>query len=404
MKYSTLILFLMSLLQAGCGSGFSAADGNDFSASVPNGSVTIVQPSLSDPNVMNLQVGCGYANEPCVTVTICKPGTSTCVSVPNVLVDTGSYGLRLFASTVSSLGLSPVAASGGGSLAECVSYLDSSSDWGPIATADVKLGSQTASNVRMQLIESNFPGLPSNCANPDDSPTNVGFNGIIGVGLFVADCGPSCANSNQNQTYYACSGSSCTNIAVPEAQQVSNPVANLPTDNNGVALQLPNVSASGSSLVSGYLIFGIGTRPNNTPIGATVLTTDNDGNMTTNFAGGSYNGSFIDSGSNGLYFPQVSSVSTCDSSSAVAAGWFCPSGVISLSAVQVGQNGVAAGVNFLVGNADSLFNTSAVVFNDVGAPYSGGFDWGLPFFLGRTVYVGLEGTISPMASGTYWAY
>jgi hypothetical protein len=126
--------------------------------------------------------------------------------------------------------------------------------------------------------------------------------------------------------------------------------------------------------------------------------------MTTNFAGGTYNGSFIDSGSNGLYFPQVSSVPTCDSSSTVAAGWFCPSDFVSLSAVQVGQNGVAAGVNFFVGNADGLFNTSAVVFNDVGAPYSGGFDWGLPFFLGRTVYVGLEGTTSPMASGTYWAY
>src|SRR5262249_45911518 len=112
--------------------------------------------------------------------------------------------------------------------------------------ADVVLGSLKAPSVRIQAISSTWPGLPSDCANPDDSPDNVGFNGIIGVGLFTSDCGPGCANSASNQTYYDCSGSTCTNIAVPEAQQVSNPVAFLPSDNNGVALSLPNVGSAGA--------------------------------------------------------------------------------------------------------------------------------------------------------------
>jgi hypothetical protein len=44
------------------------------------------------------------------------------------------------------------------------------------------------------------------------------------------------------------------------------------------------------------------------------------------------------------------------------------------------------------------------VFNDLGGNAAGMFDWGLPFFLGRDVYVGIEGKSSGVGTGPYWAY
>jgi hypothetical protein len=44
------------------------------------------------------------------------------------------------------------------------------------------------------------------------------------------------------------------------------------------------------------------------------------------------------------------------------------------------------------------------VFADIGGSFPSGFDWGLPFFFGRNVHVGLEGTVSILGTGPYWAY
>ncbi|MGC8507200.1 MAG: DUF3443 family protein, partial [Thiomonas sp.] len=61
------------------------------------------------------------ANSPYVSVTVCAPGSSTCQTIPDVLVDTGSAGLRLFSGALNSATLSslPPIANGGGSLAAC---------------------------------------------------------------------------------------------------------------------------------------------------------------------------------------------------------------------------------------------------------------------------------------------
>lgn len=354
-------------------------------------------------NVMAVTVGCSYADEPCVSVTVCAPGSNNCTTVPNVLLDTGSSGLRLFSSTISGLGLSPASSGSGGSLAECQTYVDGTSDWGAVTKVDIIMGSERASNVLMQAIDANFAGIPSGCTNPDQNPSSSGYNGILGVGLFVGDCGSTCASSSQNQIYYSCSGSTCTNIAVQESGQVSNPVAFMATDNNGVILSLPQVSTSGSGEVSGQLILGIGTESNNQPSGVRVLTADNYGNFGTTWQGQSYSSSFIDSGSNGLYFPQPNGMTICPSSSS-ASGWFCPTNVTTLSATQVGLNGVSVNVSFEIGNAQTLLDGGGSVFNDIGAPNTGGFDWGLPFFFGRSVFVGFEGKSSSVASGMYWAF
>ena len=47
----------------------------------------------------------GQSNMPYVSVTICEPGTYNCKTIHNILLDTGSSGLRIFASAVKSLNL-----------------------------------------------------------------------------------------------------------------------------------------------------------------------------------------------------------------------------------------------------------------------------------------------------------
>ena len=87
-----------------------------------------------------------YQNAAFASATICAPGsTSNCVTIDNLLVDTGSTGLRVFASEVASLDLPAVNASNGSAAYDCVAFVDGSYLWGPVEQADVTLGGETAS-------------------------------------------------------------------------------------------------------------------------------------------------------------------------------------------------------------------------------------------------------------------
>src|SRR5512144_1296331 len=81
----------------------------------------------------------GYVNKPCVSVTVCSPNSTTaCQTINDILLDTGSSGLRLFKQALS-VALTQVT-NGTGLLAECAHFADGSSDWGPVQRADVRLG------------------------------------------------------------------------------------------------------------------------------------------------------------------------------------------------------------------------------------------------------------------------
>ena len=337
-------------------------------------------------------------NKPCVSVTVCAPGTATCQTIDDVLLDTGSYGLRLF-KQVLNVPLEQ-ATGNSGSLAECVQFGDGSSDWGPVQIASVILGNEPAVQVPVQVVDSTFGTAPSACQNADQSPSDAGFNGILGVGPFAQDCGSTCSSSARNGMYYGCNGSTCSGTSVPLSNQVQNPVALLPQDNNGIIVQLPSVPQGGAPSVSGSLVLGIGTQSNNVPSGTTTYTLDEYGEFETTFNSRTYY-SFIDTGSNGLFFPSSGLLPNCRD----ASDWFCPSSATNLSStITEALGSTSAVVSFQIGNFDSLLSSPNNVFGDIGGNEAGTFDWGIPFFFGRVIYIGLEGTTSSLGNGPYFAY
>jgi hypothetical protein len=392
---------LLALLAA-CG-----GDGGSGGGSGGSGGDTIGSPG---PNVLPIVVDPGpagdYVNGLFTSVTICVPGTSSCQTIDGVLVDTGSMGLRLVASVVT-LPLPPQSSAAGAPLHECNQFQDSF-QWGAILRADIKLAGEQASSVPLQLIGGSSFAVPDGCTAsgvpPQHTVDELGAKGILGVGLFRQDCGPACALSGSRNPglYYSCGASGCVPSAVGLDEQVQNPVWRFAQDNNGVIVQLPSVPALGSPRVDGSLIFGIGTRSNNGLGSALVYPVDDVGNFTTEFQGKSYPASFVDSGSNGLYFLDSASagLQSCRDNDS----FYCPPTTASLTATNRGANGASASVNFTVANAVALFNTPNNAFSNLGGTNAGAFDWGLPFFFGRNVYTAIELQTTPGGSGPYFAY
>jgi hypothetical protein len=396
MACAALLLDLLFGLACG-GGGSSATQKNTI---ITNGS-----------NVQPLTVNAGpdgsYTNGAFTSVTVCVPGTSTCQTIDDVLVDTGSSGLRIL-SSVLTVALPQQKAADGNSVVECLPFV-SGYTWGPVQTADIQISGESASSVPVQVLsDTDFP-VPTGCSDQgtsQDTLSTLGANGLLGVGNFAQDCGGACVSTGAGnpELYYECPSSGCVVTAESLAQQVPNPVALFATDNNGVILELPAVTTPEASL-TGSMIFGIGTQSNNGLNGASVYTLDDYGNFTTTYKNQSYNQSFLDSGSNGLYFLTSSATGIANCSDATF--FYCPSSTQNLSATNVGLNGTSGAVNFSVANADDLFNNypTATAFVNLAGPNSlAGFDWGLPFFYGRNVYTAIEGKSTPGGIGPYWAY
>ena len=343
-------------------------------------------------------------NQPFVSVTVCVPSSSTCQTIDGIVVDTGSQGLRI-ASSALRIALPQQTTSSGAAVAECLPFLDSVT-WGPVVTADVKMAGEQANAIPMQVIGTDRFSIPSSCSSqgvPEETPTDLAANGILGVGQFVPDCGTDCAigGASNPGLYYACSSATACQVTTQAvANQVVNPVARFASDNNGLLIQLPSVPVGGLPSVTGALIFGIGTQSNNGLGTARVFTVDASGNIRTTFNGQSYP-AFIDSGSNGIFFLDTPTTGfpPCQQST----GFYCPPTLRQLSATTIGNNGASAVVSFNAGNVDAINATFSVVSEATG-PNPGGFDWGLPFFYGRAVYVAIAGRSTPSGNGPYWAY
>ncbi len=383
---------------------FAAACGGSSSSPV----VTKTNPGS---NVLAISVNAGpagnYANGAFASVTVCAPGASTCQTVNDILVDTGSSGLRILSSALTA-SLPAQKAADGNPVVECLPFI-SGYTWGPVQTADIEMAGEKASSVPLQVVSDTTYPVPTDCADfgtSDDTLSSLGANGILGVGSFIQDCGPACVSTGSSNPglYYECPASGCVVVAEALALQVANPVASFSTDNNGVLIELPAAGSPENSL-SGSLIFGIGTQSNNALGTAQVYSVDDYGDFITTYKSQTYNQSFIDSGSNGLYF--LGSGDTGLPACADADYFYCPSTTQTLSATTSGATGSpSATVSFSVANADDLFNNNpnATVLGQLAGPNSLGFDWGLPFFYGRNIFTAIEGKTTPGGTGPYWAY
>ncbi len=377
-------------------------------------------------NVQSVSVNGGpvtgenYINGPFTTVLVCEPGTSICQSIDGILVDTGSPGLRIFGSALQ-ISL-PAITQSGGTVNDCITFGGGQFFWGEVVQADVYLAGESARGISIQVVaDPTTFSIPTSCSNGSlDGADHPAFNGIIGIDTEPTDCTFSGANScdpssgaSPHPPYYVCfDGQGCGTTLVPKAQQVVNPITAFGQDNNGSILEFPAVGTAMAS-VSGTLTFGINTQLNNNVGTATVYGVSNS-SFTTVFANQQLTNSFLDSGSNQLFFPNFAGITLCSDGSS-----YCPASPVLLSAQNEGANNVGTGtVNFQVDNfenditdnpGDAAFgNIAAGGDEDTPCQNSKGscmFDWGLPFFYGRKVFTSIDTqTVADQPTTPWWAY
>ena len=361
----------------------------------------------------------GAINHAYVTVRVCVSGSQgQCANIDHVLLDTGSSGLRLVGSvlTAAAVTLSSETDSQGRTIEECVSFAGGQT-WGPVALADISIAGETAAKLPVQIMDDAGAGAPApaSCgANGTlvNGVTGFDANGVMGVGVMAQDCGSACvAAATPLPVYYGCtSGGVCGAENSALSAQVTNPVAAFAADNNGIIVDLPNLTNdNGDATVQGQVIFGIGTQADNImPATAiTVLGANASGDFSA-----TYNGSssalpaLIDSGTDSYSFND-STLALC---TGAWVGYYCPTvAPQSVYAVNTGATGVSVPsvsnmVNFAIANPNTFVPTAAAYIDLAAGGGSTNFTWGMPFFYGRKVYIGIEERAAGSYTGPFYAY
>ena len=365
----------------------------------PTGAPTGIGPTpTAAANVLPVVVDRGVRgtafNVPFVTVTVCVPG-GACAEIDHVMVDTGSWGLRLNASALpSTLALPEVATTDGAAAAQCVKFLGGFA-WGSVRRADVQLAGQRISSLPVHLMadtDARFATVPTSCASAGANlASRLDAKGILGVGMMRYDCGSACATSAAPAMYFGCGAAGCTPATIPVASQVVNPISMLATHNNGVALMLQQVPQGGAANVGGALVLGIGTDTNNQLGSARLLAPDRSGQLSVTMNGRSLP-AYIDSGTNALLFPDTG-LPRCGE-------LFCPTQPMQLDVRLRSSAGVEQATSFTVESAPAWAAAAATI----AAPWENETLWGLPFFFGRAVFVAMKDAPTPAGNGPFWAF
>src|ERR1700722_13206759 len=137
-------IWLATLLLAACGGGSGGGSDSDSSSTVGGSGGSLY--AAGGANVVAITVGPGPSgvstfNIPYTSVPVCINGTSSCVTIDHVLVDTGSTGLRVMASVLAGLTLTQQVDPNNSThvIAECLPFADGYA-WGVVATAAISIG------------------------------------------------------------------------------------------------------------------------------------------------------------------------------------------------------------------------------------------------------------------------
>lgn len=423
----SIIAFTLAL--SACGGGGSGGGSSSTTAAPLNNFAAVTVDS--GPAAL-VALGGAY-NEPFVSVTICAPGSTTnCQTIDHVLLDTGSVGLRILGSVINASVLSALPTQtdpSGNPVGECYGYVDGYV-FGSVRTADFTLGGGQVSSMPFNVIGDTgaFSTVPTSCSTGGGTNQNtvalLGANGVLGIGSTTTDCGVYCttAGGYSAAIYYDCPASGCSTIIARASstsapfEQLPNPVAAMSKDNNGVILSLPSVPAGGAASVTGTLYFGIGTETNNGLGSATILTTTGStssygpGLLTATYNGASLPQSFLDSGSTDYSFVD-SAIPLCSNTD--LSGYYCPTSTLNLAVSMTGGNQKSVSLSLPLNSAQILLSTTFAAIPGTGfnpststtlQSYPSSFDFGLPFFYGRSVYVAIEGRTAAGAVGPYVAF
>jgi hypothetical protein len=401
-----------------------AANGAEVVLNQPQGSNTTEVVVDTGPALGSTFGSTAVANLPYVTVKVCAPGSSTaCATIDHVFLDTGSVGLRLLRSSVATLNL-PAMTAAGGTVVECYPFVIGAV-WGPLATADISMAGEQASGLPVQIIDDGSPTqapVTSDCLTAANGGLlntmgKLQAKGVLGVGMLRYDCGLLCDVGDYTGTYtlyYTCNAAgACVSAAVGVDQQVQNPVAHFPVNNNGTILALPKLADTGASVARGRLVFGIGTQTNNQPpASGTILYVETNPALSnylyinTRVGSTAYPNSYIDSGSNGYFFDDSSISKTC-AGSGTGSNWYCPGSPQSFDAVLSDGLGAQSTISLRIVSADVLFSSANTAFATLGGAAGsanpGAFVHGLPFFYGRNVYTAIWGQ-SLALNGPWYAW
>jgi hypothetical protein len=398
---------IAAIALAACGGGSDSSSDVHWNAKPdwpitpnnPNGTGSSTTPATGN-NTMPVHVdqSSGTVNALLASIQVCVPGSQSpaqCVSVDNMLVDTGSTGVRITARAIPTLApllLTQAGAvddtSGALPIAECMPFA-SGYTWGSVKRADIVMGSKTASNLPIQLISDGAFDTPGDCSahGGPDLGSFAGINGIIGIDNFTSDSADAIKTAIPGNYYYCSTQNSCVSTRMLASKEVTNPVSAFAADNNGTVIRLPALAAGGQTSVTGQLVFGVNTQQNNAmPAKPTVFAVDKYGTFTTQYQGQVFNRSAIDSGTNSYAFAD-------DAIPYDPSKWYVPTSTLQLTATMEATNGSGAPVQmpFSVGNVYSLTATGNAALDNVGSYFAGTADnrmflWGLPFFYGRNVY------------------